>query len=201
MGRVSAVKPIWLLCLGACSTAITPLAIDAADAPIELRSEANRRWHEAVTLVNQFLAEQPVWELPPFRLRHDPAGMRLVTEEGEQGFAVACTSWGNLVTLAGFTAQERSWGFVVGKQGDGDDVLANSFLQSSMGLRSVASLGGLILHEAVHTIEGSGTVSFWSGLRYYLLTPIYGGAQRHPHERLAYEVEARFHNWARQAVE
>ena len=56
-------------------------------------------------------------DLPWFRLAFGERGMLLIRESGVQRFDVACTPWGWLVVKSGFTAQERSWGFVVGPVG------------------------------------------------------------------------------------
>lgn len=181
-----------------CATTIAPDRVAKAEAPSALRERSLARWEEAVALVNQYLDEHPRLELPPFRLEMTGRGMRLRTPDGEQDFRVACTAWGWLVTRFGFTAQERSWGFVVGPDGDGDPVLANTFFRGGLfgGWRSAESLGGLILHEAVHTVSGQGTVGFVPGLRYYAASLVHGGSDTHPDERLAYAIERDFRGWA-----
>lgn len=190
----------WLLLLTfapSCATVITPDRVRAADAPSIQKQRAVEQWQAAVELVNGFLAEQPPEELPWFRLDLTDQGMLLITEEGVQRFEVACTSWGSLVVMAGYTAQERSWGFVVGPEdGDGDPLLENSFFWGWLGMRGAGSMGGLILHEAVHTLQPSGTVGFWRGLRYYWLAIWHGGGDEHPDEKLAYAIERRFLDWA-----
>lgn len=182
-----------------CATVIRPDAVREADAPPQQIEHALEQWQDAVELVNAFLVEQQPEELPWFRLGWSDLGMLLVREDGVQPFSVACTPWGSLVVMAGFTAQERSWGFVVGPtEGQGDPLMENSFFQGLFGQRGSHSLGGLILHEAVHTVQPSGTVGFFRGIRYYWYAIWKGGGDEHPDEALAYAIERRFRDWAGQ---
>ena len=182
-----------------CATVVRPDAVRAADAPQEQIDAALEQWQAGVQLVNAYLEERPPEGLPWFRLGWSEKGMLLIREEGVQSFAVACTPWGWLVVQSGFTAQERSWGFVVGpSKGNGDPVLENSFFQGWLGQRGSHSLGGLILHEAIHTVQPSGTVGFFRGLRYYWYAIWKGGGEEHPDESFAYQIERDFREWAGQ---
>lgn len=182
-----------------CATVIRPDAVRAANAPQGQIDAVLEQWQAAVDLVNAYLDEQPPAELPWFRLGWSEKGMLLVTDEGVRSFAVASTPWGWLVVQAGFTAQERSWGFVVGPTGQkGDPALQNSFFQGRLGQRGSHSLGGLILHEAAHTLQPSGTVSFLRGARYYWHAIWNGGGEAHPDEADAYRIERQFRDWADQ---
>ena len=186
-----------LLGLTACSTVISPAELQAI--PEENQGiRAIENWKQSISLVNEFLEAQAPAELPWFRLGwSDRHGMFLVREDGVQSFRVACTPWGWLVVKSGFTAQERSWGFVVGPTADGEQPqLDNTFFQGLFGMRGPQSLGGLILHEAIHTVQPSGTVGFFRGLRYYWWAIWKGGGEAHPDEALAYAVERRFRDWA-----
>jgi len=178
---------------------ISPASVRASAAPESEQEELVRRWEAAVVAVNQFIEDGQLTELPDFQLELTEHGMLLWREGATEAadFAVKCTAWGRIVVASGYTAQERSWGFVVGPRGEGEPAVANTFFRTQVAPRSISSLGGLILHEAVHTVEGSGTVSFFSGLAYYWHSLFKGGSAEHPHERLAYEVEARFYAWWR----
>lgn len=179
-----------------CSTVITPEAVRASTVPAELVDRSLGQWEAAVELVNEFLDEQAPKDVPWFRLAYGEQGMLLIREEGVQRFDVACTAWGWVVVKSGFTAQERSWGFVVGPLGGDQPVFDNSFFYGGFGLKGSHGLGGLILHEAIHTVLENGTTGFFSGFGYYLKAIWHGGGEEHPHETRAYEIEGKFRGWA-----
>lgn len=179
-----------------CSTVITPEALKASTVPKQLVDRSVDQWRKAIELVNDFLDEQSFEDVPWFRLSYGEQGMLLIRENGVQRFDVACTPWGWFVVKSGFTAQERSWGFVVGPMGGDQPVFDNSFFYGGFGLRGSHGLGGLILHEAIHTVLENGTTGFFSGLGYYTKAIWHGGGEEHPHEARAYQIEGQFRDWA-----
>jgi hypothetical protein len=179
-----------------CSTVITPEAVRGSNVPRELVDRSLGQWGAAIELVNEFLDERTLEDVPWFRLAYGERGMLLIREEGVQRFDIACTPWGWLIVKSGFAAQERSWGFVVGPVEGDQPVFDNSFFYGGLGLRGSHGLGGLILHEAIHTVLKNGTTGFFSGLSYYLQAIWHGGGEEHPHEARAYAIEGKFRGWA-----
>jgi hypothetical protein len=132
--------------------------------------QAVAHWKAAVALANDFLASPFRKTLPAGRYDLDDDGMVFSSEGRSWPITIRCTAWGDLCLLTGFSAQERSWGFVVGEQAPGTDrVLDNSFLRDSDGaLGAPSDMASLILHETTHVVLRQGTVGFWKGFAYYL---------------------------------
>jgi hypothetical protein len=185
-----------LLSLTAGCTTISPMALRQADLPAARAGQLIQTWQSAVNQVNGFLVEAKNPDLHQYSLELATEGMVLHLGDSSQGFAVQCTPWGSLVESAGFEAQERSWGFVVGARAEGPPVAANSFFLTADGEdRPSREMAGLILHEAVHTWTDLGTVGFFRGLQYYWYAIFHGGSATHPHERAPYQIETEFYRW------
>lgn len=183
------------------SVEITPASIDVASVPAEERSTARERWGEAVALTNEFLASPYRRTLPAGHFDLDARGMRYVTERGTWPIEVRCTCFGDLVVGTGYRAQEREYGFVVGRRPPKRDPrVDNSMFRDPDGeLHDVQSIADLMLHETTHVVYREGTVGFWNGLAYYLeaiflLRSASHSAERRPH---ATSEEFGFFNYAR----
>ncbi len=159
-----------LLLPGCASMEVTPTSLREAVGPAADRDQALANWRAAVTLANAFLESPARRTLPPGRFELGEEGMVFHAEGRAWPIRIRSTGWGDLCLLAGFSAQERSWGFVVGKEAPGGDrILDNSFLRDASGaISSPASMAALILHETTHVVLREGTVGFWKGCAYYL---------------------------------
>lgn len=159
-----------LLLPGCASMEVTPASLREAVGPAAERELALANWTEAVALANAFLESPARQTLPAGRLDLGEEGMTFRAGGRDWPIRVRCTAWGDLCLLAGFSAQERSWGFVVGKEEPGADrILDNSFLRNPFGgVSSPAAMAELILHETTHVVLREGTVGFWKGFAYYL---------------------------------
>ena len=149
---------------------VTPRSLREAVAPVEERELAIARWNEAVALANGFLASPHRHTLPPGRFELGEDGMIFTSEDRVWPITVRSTAWGDLCLLTGFIAQERSWGFVVGKEEPGADrVIDNSFLRNAGGgIANAQDIASLLLHETTHMVLRQGTIGFWKGVAYYL---------------------------------
>lgn len=183
-----------LLLPGCASMEVTPQSLREAVAPAEDRELALANWTAAVELANGFLASPLRQTLPPGRLELHEEGMVFHAEERAWPIRVRCTAWGDLCLLTGFIAQERSWGFVVGKEDPGADrVIDNSFLRNADGgIASAADIASLLLHETTHVVLRQGTVSFWKGFAYYLEVIFLFRYENHSAERQPYSTNREF---------
>jgi hypothetical protein len=110
---------------------------------------------------------------------------------------VRVTTWGGVGARLGFAAQERSWGFVVGRRGEGDPLVANSlFRDAGDDWRHRVRVAALILHEATHVVYDVGTVGFWKGLAYYLEALFLFRYRNHSGERAPFATTEEFNRWA-----
>lgn len=186
-----------LLGLAACSTLVSPGAIrDCSSLPESERAEHLARWQAAVELANGFLASEENESMPAGEYLLSDEGMTFRTPEREYEVTIRNTWWGDLTVCTGYTAQERSWGFVVGTEGDGPEVVANSFFRSPDDEpREPARMARLILHETAHQVHGVGTLSLGKSLHYYWYA-IFHPNTRHPDEELPRRVSKEFVYWS-----
>ena len=150
---------------------MTPAAIRGSAAPAEEKEEAIGTWTEAVDLANGFLASPFRRTLPEGRFDLDEAeGMRFVAADRTWSIEVRSTTGGDLVLWAGYQAQERSYGFVVGScPPDEEPLLHHSLFRTKSGdLLDPDALARLVLHETTHVVFREGTIGFWNSLAYYL---------------------------------
>lgn len=179
-----------LACLaaGCSSTVVTPASIAAADVPEDVRVAERAKWTSAVEIANEFLASPYRRTLPAGRYELAETGMSYVSERGTWPIEVRCSTWGDNVVAFGYRAQEREYGFVVGKRPPNRDrSVDNSMFVDGDGLAHDAeSIAALILHETTHVVVREGTVGFWNGVAYYLeaiflLRSASHSAERYPH--------------------
>jgi hypothetical protein len=183
------------LLLPACaSMEVTPRSVREAVAPAEERDLAIARWTEGVALANDFLVSIHRETLPPGRFELGDDGMTFSSAGCVWPITVRSTAWGDLCLLTGFIAQERSWGFVVGKENPGADrVIDNSFLRNPDGaIASAPDIASLLLHETTHVVLRQGTVGFWKGFAYYLEVIFLFRYEDHSAERQPYATTREF---------
>lgn len=172
----SARAPFAPALLGAClvlaascrSVEITPQTLEHDTSSAHAR--VLKDWNSAVALANEFLTSHYRRTLPAGRFELGPRGMRFVMEHEAIPIEVRSTGWGDWVVQAGFAAQERESGFVVGAEPPRKDPLVDhSFFRDGNGTwLSPRTIAELTLHETTHVIYREGTVGFWNGAAYYL---------------------------------
>jgi len=184
--------------LGCASRPICPATLGAIADEEPAAMVALIRWNDAVDLANGFLASEHRETLPAGQFDHVHDGLVFRTGDLELPITVKATSWGTLCNWFGFTAQERSWGFVVGRRGGGHELVANSlFLDPEGRWYHPADIASLLLHETTHTLYGLGTVSCWAGTKYYLEAIFLLRYRNHSGERLPYATSDEFVRWWR----
>ncbi len=174
MRTATLLAPLLPLLAGCADLPITPATIRAIDAqrvPQPEQESVIAKWREAVAIANDFLASSWRRSLPAGHFTLDDSdGMAFVTERGAWPIAVRCTTWGDLCVAAGFVAQEREWGFVVGETGaERDELVDNTlFLRPDRWGKPAQEVAELILHETAHVVWREGTIGTWNSLAYYL---------------------------------
>ncbi|MGK0220291.1 MAG: hypothetical protein ACI9HE_003802 [Planctomycetota bacterium] len=163
-----------LLCLapmlGACSTLITPSAIRASGAPLDLVSQTIKLYDQALLDANRFLASEHNLTLPLARYELAQNGtLVFVTGSERWPIRIRNSIAGELVLAVGFRAQERDDGFVVGSRPpDRYAAIDNSMFRLPDGsFHDADGVADLLLHETAHTFHGKGTVGYWNTLCYY----------------------------------
>ena len=152
-----------------CSTLISPEAIlDAPELTDEVKTEVIVRWETAVERANAFLLSEHNTLMPRGSYELLGSGLVFRTEQQDWEVTIRNTWFGDVVVASGFVAQERSWGFVVGEVGEGEDIVANTlFLTNQGGTRSADAMASLILHETAHQVFEVGTLDFFKTMHYY----------------------------------
>jgi len=172
--------------------------MDSPELSAEVKAEVIGRWESAVERANAFLASESNTLMP--RGSYELLGSGLVYRTDQQDWEVTVrnTWFGDFVVFCGFTAQERSWGFVVGEVGDGTDMVANSLFVNYFGNpRSVDGMAELILHETAHQVFKVGTLDFPSTLHYYWFS-LFRDHASHPDEAEPNAVSDEFSAFAAQ---
>lgn len=97
----------------------------------------------------------------------------------------------------GFSAQERSDGFVVGRTlPRRDPLIDNSFFRHTNGqLESPQRMAALLLHELTHSVFRDGTVGLLPGLAYYAEAAVTWRYRTLTGERRAYATSEEFHHF------
>ena len=165
--------------------------------------ESLRRWQEAVSICNGFLHSSFRKTLPSGEIRFTDDGMEFVSPPSVQPCRVRCTTWGDLLVHFGYSAQERSDGFVVGRVGPiRDRRFGNSFFLNSDGtpLSNVA-IAGMILHELTHSYYHVGMVAFGVGFRYYAESILLLRYRHHSMERLPFETSGEFESFVQANID
>jgi hypothetical protein len=189
MRSAAALLPCLLLAASCRSVEVTPAALREPGGRDAQRAEALSRWHEAVDLMNAFLASPWRRTLPAGRFTLDDAGLAYVTVAGcTWPIAVLSTTWGDLVVATGFRAQEDADGFVVGEvdpraDESPDPLLDNTFFRfTDGGWHGAHSLAEVTLHETTHVVYRHGTVGAWGTLAYYAVAAVTFSGVDHPSE-------------------
>ncbi len=193
----------WLfLCagsVGCASTELTPDALHALGAEDPEAVTALVRWKRGIDSANDFLASDFSQTLPAGRFQLAGDGMRFVTEDAVYPIGVHVLP---MSIPFGPDAQERSWGFVIGRKGDGDPLYANSmFRDDGCDWMHTIHVGGLVLHETAHVVFDVGTVGFWKGVAYYLEQIFLLRYRTHSAERLPFAVTDEYYAWVSETRE
>jgi len=156
------------------------------------------RWQAAVELSNVFLASPWRRTLPVGKFLLSDEGMIFQSDAGEWPVHVRVTMVGDLCARFGFSAQERSDGFVVGRTlPRRDAVMDNTFFRHTDGkFASPQTIAGLLLHELTHSVFREGTVGFWPGFAYYAEAAVTWRYRTLSGERRAFATSEEFHNFA-----
>ena len=131
--------------------------------------------------------------------------MEFVVNGVVQQTRVRSSDWGDMLVWFDFTAQERSDGFVVGNVKHARNrLIDNSFFKYPNGQDlSNAGMAEMTLHEITHTYYHCGTVSFTTGMRYYLEAIFLFHYRNHSMEKLPFQTSREFEEFiyglARQA--
>ena len=191
-----------LLGSGCTSVPVTPAALRAAAPSDAGSSNALVRWQQAVGYCNEFLSSTNRKTLPEGTVKLTDYGMEFVTSNRVQPARIRCTSWGDVLVRFGFSAQERSDGFVVGSEPPGKSRLTdNSFFRNGDGsVMSSPGMAELALHEMTHTYYHCGTVSFGKGVMYYLEAVFLFHYRNHSMERLPFQTSREFAEFYRSKV-
>jgi len=184
---------------GCVSVPISPALLRTAQAQYPESPDALSRWEKAVERGNAFLRSPYRKTLPEGQLRLTTDGMEFVTAKATLPIRIRCTRFGDFTVACGFSAQERSNGFIVGRTKSARTrLLDNSFFRFSEGEPMPPdSMAELILHELTHSYYRCGTVSFTQGFLYYGETIFLFRYQNHSMERVPFETSAEFEKFIR----
>jgi len=176
-----------------CSTLVSPEAImDSPDLSDEIKADVIERWESSVERANAFLLSDSNTLMPQGSYELLGSGLVFRTETQDWEVTIRNTWFGDVVVASGFTAQERSWGFVVGEVGEGEDIVANSLFVTSFGNpRSADGMAELILHETAHQVFDVGTLDFTGTLHYYWYS-LFENHSGHPDEKMPNAVSREF---------
>jgi hypothetical protein len=183
------------------STTVPPDALAALAAEDERAARALAHWEQGVQFANAFLASDESVTLPSGRFELTGDGLRYVTETEAHPIEVR-VRWSPAVSWFGIDGQERSWGFAVGRRGEGDALYANSlFRDDGHDWSHPVHVGGLMLHETAHVVFDVGALGFWKGTAYCLEMLLLFRYRDHSGERLPYAVTDEYHGWVQANVE
>jgi len=172
--------------------------MDSPQLSNEVKADAILRWETSVERANAFLLSDTNTLMP--RGSYELLGSGLVFRTDAQDWEVTIrnTWFGDVVVASGFVAQERSWGFVVGEVGVGEDIVANSLFYDYLGEpRSADGMAELILHETAHQVFDVGTLDFTGTMHYYWFS-LFKDHSGHPDEKGPNAVSAEFAKFAAQ---
>lgn len=207
--RIPSAPLLCLLSVACSAVEITPRALREHRADPAGREEALESWASAVSLANRFLASPERRTLPPGQILLREDGMHfawqgrsgleeetgvLRTFQGEIPLTVWVSGWGGLVNAAGYQAQEREGGFVVGRvDGWKDALVDNSFFKTLEGeWLAIEGQASLLLHEATHVYYEEGTVGFWNSVGYYAEAAFLLRSSTHSAETLPGATDSEF---------
>lgn len=172
--------------------------MDSPELSDEVKADVILRWETSVARANAFLLSEHNTLMP--KGSYELLGSGLVFRTGAQDWEVTIrnTWFGDVVVASGYIAQERSWGFVVGEVGDGEDIVANSLFVNSLGSpRSADGMARLILHETAHQVFDVGTLDFTGTLHYYWYS-LFENHSGHPDEEMPNAVSREFGQFSAQ---
>ena len=184
--------------LGGCvAVPVTPAGLQGSRADPALAQSELATWSQAVYLCNEFLKSDQRHTLPAGSIAMDERGMVYSYPGGTIKMAIKCTTFGDLVVRFKFVAQERSWGFVVGRTKPGvNRVTDNSLFRRPNGdFVPNIEVAGLILHELTHIYSGSGLSNPWDVFRYYAEACLLFRYRNHSMEKLPFKTSAEFYSY------
>ena len=152
-------------------------------------------WNQAVALSNEFLGSRQRHALPAGTISIDDEGMVFTHGDGSNKIVIECTSFGDVLVGCNMMAQERSWGFVVGRTKPGKNRLTdNSFFRDRNGdFLSNITVAQIILHELTHTYYKTGIDHPWNAIRYYAEACFLFRYRKHSMEKLPYQTSGEFY--------
>ena len=182
-----------------CSTLVSPEAIlESPNLTEEVKADVLGRWELAVERANAFLLSEHNTLMPRGSFELLGPGLVFRTDQQDWEVTIRNTWFGDVVVASGFIAQERSWGFVVGEVGSGEDLVANTLFRTSLDApRSADGMAELILHETAHQVFEVGTLDFSRTIRYYWFS-LFQDHSGHPDEEKPNAVSAEFSVFAAQ---
>lgn len=178
------------LCAGCVSVPVSPTSLAGCATRDQSAREALDALTSGVWLANAFLDSEFRHTLPAGRI--DITEECLIYRSGslEIPIHIRCTTFGDVLVAWDMAAQERSWGFIVGKvAGHGNRAYHNSLFYFPNGVfAGNVTVAGIILHELTHIYLGQGLDSMENSLRYYGEAVFLFRYRSHSMERAAYRT-------------
>ena len=180
---------------GCVSSPITPAKLQAKATTDATAKAELETWMSAVELANLFLKSEYRKTLPTGVIIMDAEGMLFTCATGGEPVRVSCTTFGDLLVKCNMIAQERSWGFVVGRIKPGSDRLtANSFFRYRDGRpQGNIEVAATILHELTHLHLKMGIDDPVNLVKYYSEAIFLLRYRSHSMERLPFNTTNEFY--------
>lgn len=186
---------VMLAFAGCAGVPVTPTKLEAHAQTDAEAGRALHMWSSAVELANLFLASEFRQTLPPGKISLDADGMRFTSASATMPIRVRCTTFGDLLVKFNFPAQERSWGFIVGRTPGGADRLTSNSLfrhRSGEALGNIA-MADIILHELTHMHLKSGLDDPLLFIRYYAEAILLWRYRDHSMERMPFKTTSEYY--------
>ncbi len=183
------------LLLGGCaSVPVTPARLQNSRADPALAQGELATWNQAVFVCNEFLKSAQRHTLPAGSFALDEQGMVYSYPGGSIRLTIKCTTFGDVLVHWNMVAQERSWGFVVGRTRPGASRLTDNslFRQPNGAFQSNIDVAGTILHETTHIYTKDSLDNPWDVIRYYAEACFLFRYRTHSMERQPFRTTAEF---------
>ena len=180
---------------GCVSVPVTPARLQQKASTNSTAKSEWETWKSSVDLANLFLKSECRKTLPEGVITFDDEGMIFANTVTREPVRVRCTTFGDLLVKCNMIAQERCWGFVVGKVGEGNDRLTdNSLFRSPKGMPLAnIEIAATILHELTHLHLKMGIDNPVNFIRYYSEAIFLFRYRTHSMERLPYNTTREFY--------
>ena len=186
-----------LLFGGCVSTPVTPTRLSNSHNEPAFAQTELATWSQAVDLCNLFLKSDQRHTLPAGSITLDQQGMVYSYQGGAIRMTVKCTSFGDILVYCKMAAQERSWGFVVGRTKPRVNRLTDNslFRYPNGAFTSNIEVAGTILHELTHIYTKSCLSNPWEVIKYYTEACFLFRYRTHSMEKLPYRTSAEFYTY------